>query len=139
MITGIIVGDGDLEDNSGENSISFLGTVDSYPVGDLPDEEQFAGIKSETGTFLVAPGFHLAFGGNFNTLNGAIAGNGIEMFGNAGGTINGSVINYSDKDMTFSGNSDLYFNRSGLVEVPAGFVPEIVMIYDPSSYSEMVI
>jgi len=138
-VTGIIVGDGDLEDNSGVNRIDFLGTVDSYPVTELPDEEQFAGVKSETGAFLVAPGFHLSFGGNFNTLNGAIAGNGIDLFGNAGGTINGSVINYSDEDMAFSGNSDLYFNRSGLVEVPAGFVPEIVMNYDPSSYSEMVI
>jgi hypothetical protein len=98
-----------------------------------------AGVGGETGTFLVAPGFHLSFGGNFNTLNGVIAGNGIDLFGSAGGTINGSVINYSDEDMTFSGNSDLYFNRSGLVEVPAGLVPEIVMNYDASSYSEMVI
>ena len=87
----------------------------------------------------MAPGFHLSFGGSFNTLNGAIAGNGIEFFGNAGGTIEGSVINYSDEDMTLSGNSDLLFNRSGTVEIPAGFVPEIILEYDLTSYTEVMI
>ena len=138
-ITGIIVGDGDLEDNSATNQINLHGNVDSYSVSELPDESQFAELKNETGTFLLAPGFHLSFGGNFNTLSGAIGGNGIEFFGNAGGTINGSIINYSDEEMSLTGNSDLYFNRSGTVQVPAGFVPEIVLKYDPESYSENLI
>ncbi len=138
-VTGIIVGDGDLDDNTATNQIVFLGNVDSHSVSDLPEEAQFSGIRNEEGTFLMAPGFHVAFGGSFSTLNGAIAGNGIEFFGNAGGTIHGSVLNYSDADMTLSGNSDLLFNRSGTVEIPAGFVPEIIMEYDPSSYSEVMI
>jgi hypothetical protein len=41
--------------------------------------------------------------------------------------------------MTLSGNSDLLFNRSGLDEVPAGFVPDIVLNYDRSSYSEVAL
>jgi hypothetical protein len=137
-ITGIIIGDGDYEDNSGTNRIKFEGTVDSSPVSDLPDEPQFSGLRDETGTFLMAPGFHLSFGGNFSTLNGAIAGNGIEFYGDAGGTINGSVINYSDEVMNLTGNSDLYFNRSDTVEMPAGFVQAIVLQYDPASYCEVV-
>ena len=136
-ITGIIVENGSLEDNSGSNQINFLGNVDSYPVSDLPDEAQFAELRDETGTFVLAPGFHLSFGGNFSTLSGAIAGNGIEFFGNAGGTINGSIINYSDEEMILSGNSDLCFNRSGITQIPAGFVPEIVLQYEPASYSEI--
>ncbi|MHC4719648.1 MAG: hypothetical protein ACYSYT_04140, partial [Planctomycetota bacterium] len=104
-ITGIVVGNGDLDDNSGTNQIIFLGTVDSYPVTDLPIESQFEQLRDETGTFLMAPGFSASFGGNFDTLNGAIAANGIEFFGDAGGTINGSVINYSDTPMTISGNT----------------------------------
>ncbi len=135
-ITGIIVGNGDLEDNSGTNQINFLGTVDSCPVTELPDEPQFEEIRNDTGTFLMAPGFKVSFGGNFSTLSGAIAANGIEFFGDAGGTINGSVINYSDTPMTLSGNNDLCFNRSGTAQVPAGFVPEIVLQYNPTSYSE---
>ena len=138
-ITGIIVGDGDIQDNSGTNQIIFLGNVDSHPVTELPEEAQFDGLHDQTGTFVMAPGFRVSFGGSFSALCGAIAGNGIEFFGNAGGTINGSVINYSDVDMLLSGNSDLYFNRSGTTEVPAGFVPEIVVQYNPSSYSEVMI
>jgi len=138
-ITGIIVGDGDIQDNSGANQIIFRGNVDSHPITDLPQEAQFDGLYDQTGTFVMAPGFHVSFGGSFSTLSGAIAGNGVEFFGNAGGTINGSVINYSEEEMMLSGNSDLYFNRSGTTEVPAGFVPEIVLEYNPSSYSEVLI
>jgi len=58
---------------------------------------------------------------------------------NAGAEMNGSIINYCENEMTLSGNSDLCFDRSGLTEVPAGFVPEIILQYDPSSYSEVVL
>jgi hypothetical protein len=138
-VIGIVVGDGDPTDNSGTNQIAFQGNVYSQPVTNLPNEEKFAGLKDETGTFVMAPGFELSFGGNFHTLNGAIASNGVRFFGNAGGTVNGSILNYSDETMTMTGNSDLYFNRSGTDRVPAGFVPEIVLQYDPSSYSEIVL
>ena len=137
-ITGIIVGDGDMNDNSGANQIIFLGNVGSAPVTDLPETEQFEGLRDETGTFLMAPGFSASFGGSFETLNGAIAANGINFFGNAGGTINGSILNYSDTPMTLSGNSDLFFNRSGDTEVPAGFGPELILNYVSSSYSEVL-
>jgi len=137
-ITGIIVGDGDMYDNSGTNQIIFLGNVGSASVTDLPETEQFDGFRAETGTFLMAPGFSATFRGSFETLNGAIAANGIEFSGNAGGTINGSIVNYSDTPMTLSGNSDLFFNRSGNTEVPAGFGPEIILNYDSSSYSEVI-
>ncbi len=136
-IIGLIVGDGDVSDNSGTNQIIFQGTVDSSAVTELPEEFQFDGLREETGTFLMAPGFATSFGGNFGTLNGAIASNGITFFGNAGGTIEGSVLNYSDTPMELSGNSDLFFNRSGINEVPAGFGPEIIMHYVSSSYSEI--
>jgi len=134
-ITGIIVGDGDYHDDSGANQITFAGNVDSKPVSELPDTPEFAAIKQETGTFLLAPGFFTSFGGSFETLNGAIAANGVQFFGNAGGTIHGSVINYSESSMILTGNSDLFFNRSGVTEVPAGFVPEIMLKYRPDSYA----
>ncbi len=135
-IIGIIIGDGDYEDDSGTNQVNITGNVSSQPVTNLPVEPQFAGIRNETGTFLMAPGFSASFGGNFDMVSGAIAANGINFFGNAGGIINGSVINYSDEEMDLSGNADLYFNRSGTSEVPAGFIPEIVLEYKPLSYTE---
>ena len=136
-ITGIIVGNGSHTDNSATNRIDFQGTVDSYPVTDLPDTADFHDLRNETGTFLMSPGFAVSFGGDFETLNGAIAANGVDFYGNAGGVINGSVVNYSDAPMTFSGNSDLVFNRTGITEVPAGFGPEIIMHYIPQSYEEV--
>ncbi len=112
--------------------------MDSSPVSALPDESQFAGIKDEAGTFIMAPGFALSFGGNFNALEltGTIAGNGIEFFGNAGGSINGSIIDYSGGTMTVTGNSDVYFNPSSTTEIPSGFLLNIGLQYDPESYSE---
>jgi hypothetical protein len=133
-ITGIIVGDGDVTDDSGTNRIDFLGTVDSNPVTDLP--AGFGELRDETGTFLMAPGFSLSFGGDFATINGAIAANGITFSGNAGGTIEGSVLNYSNTKMELSGNNDLFFNRWADMQIPAGFEPEIVLNYDHTSYSE---
>ena len=133
-INGIIVGDGDIIDDSGTNYIDFQGTVNSSPVSGLPEE--FGGLRDETGTFLMAPGFSVSFGGDFETINGAIAANGIEFYGNAGGTIEGSVLNYADTSMDLSGNSDLSFNRWADTEIPAGFEPEIILRYDPASYSE---
>ena len=138
-ITGVIVTNGSPTDDSGTNQLIFRGHVANRSVDLLPEEPQFAGLQSQTGTFIIAPGFSVSFGGTMDTLGGAIAANGVEFFGNAGGKIRGSVINYADKAMMVWGNSDLYFNRSGLTKVPAGFVPEIVLEYDPSSYSEVLI
>ncbi len=137
-INGLIVADGNMDDNSRTNKITFAGTVESSSVSELPDESQFDGLRDETGTFLMAPGFSATFLGNFDTLNGAIAANGIEFDGSAGGTIAGSVINYSDEPMILSGTSDLFFNRSGTTEVPAGFELEIVLQHEPASYDEPV-
>ena len=146
-IQGIIVGDGDVNDNSGVNTIDFGGNVSSVSVaGKLDDDgnveveplstETFGDLHEKTGTFIMAPGFAVSMGGNFDTVNGAIAANGVEFYGNAGGEIVGSVLNYSDEPMTFSGNADLTFNRSGTVEIPAGFEPESVINYRPEYYSE---
>jgi Tfp pilus assembly protein PilX len=138
-ITGIIVTNGSPTDDSGTNQLIFRGHAAGLPVAQLPQEPKFAGLHSQTGTFIIAPGFAVSFGGTFDTFGGAVAANGVEFFGNAGGIIRGSVINYSSSPMKLWGNSSVMFNRSGLTEVPAGFVPEIVMRYDPSAYSEMIL
>ena len=138
-IIGVIVGNGDSQDNSGTNQIKFMGTVHSEPINTLPPEPQFVGLRDQFGTFIVAPGFELSFGGAFDTLNGAIASNGVKFYGDAGGIINGSIINYSDEPMVLSGNSDLYFNRSGTSNVPPGFIPDVVLYYEAASYSEVLL
>jgi Tfp pilus assembly protein PilX len=138
-VTGVIVGNGSPTDYSGTNQITFTGNLTSLPVSTLPQEPQFEGIRNEVGTFLMAPGFAADFEGPFTTVSGAIAANGITFGGSAGGTIYGSLINYSPNVMDCGGRNDLYFNRSGLSEVPAGFVPETVLYYDPASYKEVLL
>jgi len=132
-IIGVVIGDGIRGDGLGTSEIEFLGNVSSRSVSELP-VEQYGDLTEKTGTFLIAPGFAVSFGGSFDTLNGCIAANGVSFFGNAGGVIGGSVINYSTTPMELSGNADLYFNRSGIMSLPAGFIQDIVIHYDPSSY-----
>lgn len=134
-IHGLILAEGDLDNPSPGNFLDFGGTVDSYDASTLPPE-QFGALTEKTGTFILAPGFRCCFGGDFETLNGVIAASGVEFHGNAGGTINGSVINYSDDCMSLAGNTDLVFNRSGMQKCPAGFEPTKVLQFLPSSYSE---
>lgn len=138
QITGVIVGNGSLDSPSSGNSVQFLGTVDSHDVNQLPNEEGFAELREKQGTFLLAPGFSTSFSGNFATINGVIAASGIAFSGNAGGTVNGSVVNYSDAQMTLDGNTDLIFNRSGADANPPGFGPSKVLRFQPSSYSEVM-
>lgn len=137
-IIGIVIGAGDLNDHSGTSRIEFRGNVSSRPVSELPVEQFGEKLTGETGTFLMAPGFAVSFGGSFDTLNGCIAANGVTFYGNAGGVIGGSVINYSPTSMTLTGNADLYFNRTGITSVPAGFFPQVVIHYDPASYQEIL-
>jgi len=63
----------------------------------------------------------------------------INFSGNAGGTINGTVINYADTPITLTGNSGLYFNKSGIEESPAGFLPNEMMQFQQNSCSEVAI
>jgi len=132
-IEGMIVCEGDWQDNSAASKLAFTGSVDSHG---LPADSRFDAMRSEQGTFIMAPGFEVSFWGSFGTVNGAIAGNGISFGGNAGGIVEGSVINYSDTTMTVVGSSDIIFNRSGITKIPSGFVQETVIHYNPSEYEE---
>ncbi|MBC8377861.1 MAG: pilus assembly PilX N-terminal domain-containing protein [Planctomycetes bacterium] len=134
-ITGVIVGSSEVGTNVG--SLDFSGQVICSDVSTLEGSE-FEDIKSENGTFIMAPGFSGDFSGQANTINGAVALGGVRFTGQAGGVVNGSIINYSDDPMVLQGQSELLFNRSGITEIPAGFVQETVIHYNPSSYEEIL-
>ncbi len=133
VVNGIIAGDGSLD--SVNSSLKFAGQVTSHDVSTL-EGSQYDAIKTQTGTFIVAPGFSLEFSGQNLDMAGAIAGSGVKLTGQAVGLIDGSLINYSSEPMTMSGKSTLKFNRSGRDKVPAGFIPDKRLIFAPSSYSE---
>jgi len=135
-IKGIIVGDSQPGTTSSANSIQFSGQVSCQDISTLQGE-QFANLRNETGTFLIAPGFHADFTGQANVITGVIATAGVRFSGQAGGTINGSIINYASVPVTLQGQGNLQFNRSGTTINPAGFTPVKTLSINQSSYSEV--
>jgi hypothetical protein len=138
-ITGMVVADGDAEFPYSTDSLSFTGNLYTYDCSYLPEGEDFDGLRSLTSSFLLAPGFSISFGGNFHTIGGVIAGNGISFSGNAGGTINGTVINYSEDAISLSGNPTLDFSLPQTGESPAGFSGNTTLEFNPGSYAEIVL
>ena len=63
-------------------------------------------------------------------------GNGIAFTGEAGGTINGSLLNYSQTPISLSGETSLTLTPSGSESNPSGFVPMQVLEFQPTSYAE---
>ncbi len=138
-VRGIIVGDGVVGPSTPQNKLVFSGQVHCYDVNGLTGAE-FDDIKEQTGTFILAPGFSAEFSGQTDIDNGAIAASGIRFTGQAGGTINGSIINYSDtQPVILSGQSSLFFNKSGIATNPAGFSPTTRLNYLPQTYAEPAI
>ncbi len=134
-VKGLIVGNGDV-DNPGTNNISFLGNFETNPY---PPGAEFDAIRSETGSSILAPGFAVSFEGNFSALGGVMAVSGANFSGNVNATIEGTIINYSENPTTIQGNATLNFDRSDDIKTPAGFDLLRVLIFDSSSYEELVL
>lgn len=135
-VLGIIVGNSDVGTITEDSSFDFSGQVSCGDVSTLQGDE-FEAIKQETGTFLIAPGSSVEFTGQSNIINGVIACSGARFTGQAGGVINGSIINYSTEPMVMQGQGSLSFNRSGTTTNPAGFISVKKLNYNPGSYKEI--
>ena len=135
-ITGIIVtedaGDGAYE----SNTIRFAGNTTVNGVEQLPDEPQYADLRQMPGSFLLAPGFGVEFTGNFGTVGGMMAADKFKFTGNAGGTVHGSIICYSDAELSLTGNSNLTFDRSSTPSTPPGFSLPDTLAPLPATYTE---
>jgi hypothetical protein len=135
-ITGIIVtedaGNGTYE----SNKIKFSGNTTVHGVEELPDSPEYTQLKLMPGTFLLAPGFGVEFTGNFGTVSGAMAADSFKFSGNAGGTVNGAIISFSDAEMKLSGNANLTFDRSSSPSIPPGFSTPDTLAPIPASYTE---
>ena len=135
-IIGIIVAEGDLDAPSSQDQLDFGGNLSCGDVSQLPQDSQFDGLRDLTGTFILAPGFDLAFSGNFNTIGGAIAASGISFSGNARGTVSNTIINYSDDPMTIIGNSNFTIDHTNSNPNPSGFSTDQSLGFQAGSYSE---
>ncbi|MBL7132993.1 MAG: hypothetical protein ISS78_02740 [Phycisphaerae bacterium] len=135
-ITGVIVtedaGDGAYE----SNKITFTGNTTVRGVEQLPDSPEYAELKQMPGSFLLAPGFGVEFTGNFGTVSGTMAADKFTFTGNAGGTVQGSIVCYSDAELTLTGNSNLTFDRSTSPSIPPGFTTPDTLDPAPATYRE---
>jgi len=135
-INGLIV----TEDNDlpvDQCQLRFSGTVDAAGVAALPDTEEFAAVKQQTGTFVLAPGFAATFSGNFSTVNGSIVADQLTFSGTAEGIIKGGVIGLTDLPTELSGNVEIYVDRSTQDPNPAGIVKPFALETMPDSYTEL--
>ncbi|MDB5171960.1 MAG: hypothetical protein JWN51_733 [Phycisphaerales bacterium] len=120
------------------NSISFSGNVSATSIGTLPANATYpAGERGLTGAFLLAPNFAVSFTGNFGTIGGSIVASKFSLSGNAGGTVQGTVINLNDTAMSLSGNSDIIIASTGTTNYPTGVVFGSKFAPLPGTYEEV--
>lgn len=134
--TGVIVTDDAGDNNYDSNCIKFTGNMTSRGVESLPDTSDFHDLRQLPGSFLLAPGFGVSFTGNFGTVNGTMAADKFSFTGNAGGTVYGSIINYSDSLFTMSGNSSLIFDRTKYAGTAPGLTSPSKLAANPGTYTE---
>ena len=77
----------------------------------------------------------MSFWKNFAAINGVIAASGLHFDKNASATVNGTLINYSEAPTDVNSNITMTFDRSAMVEIPAGFDLLRVLTYDPTTYA----
>jgi len=116
--------------------LSFAGQVEALGVEALPDTPEFEAVKAMTGTFIVAPGFDVSFGGQFSTISGTIAAEKLSFSGQAEGTVAGSVIGLGDYPTSVSGHVDIVIDRSGEDAGDAGFYEPLSLEVDRRTYRE---
>jgi hypothetical protein len=120
-IQGCIVVENNPKGTSATNTISFGGTVSASGIETLPTSSTFPAAETALkNAFLLAPDFSVSFGGNFGTIGGSIIADNLSFSGNAGGTVNGSVVGLADSPLTLNGNSDIIINSTGTSQYPAG-------------------
>ncbi len=137
-LEGMIVAAGDVN-NPGTNLINFGTPLPStipgnFTSGAYPAGAEFDALRELEGSCILAPGFKVSFWKNFSAIDGVIAASGIYFANNATSTIKGTLINYSDDPLVVERNINLTFDRTGMVEIPAGFDLYRVLEYNPASY-----
>ena len=101
-----------------QDVLNFSGNTTVQGVETLP--ASYGSLRSLTGAFLLAPGFAVNFTGDFGAVNGSIIADNVNFSGNAGGNINGSIVNLQNLPMTVNGSSDIIITSTGTTNYPTG-------------------
>ncbi len=117
-IQGAIVVQNNPTGTISQNVLNFSGNTTVQGVETLP--ASYGTLRTLTGAFILAPGFAVNFSGDFGAVNGSIIADNINFSGNAGGNINGSIINLQNLPMTVNGSSDIIITSTGTTNYPTG-------------------
>ncbi len=145
-LQGMIVADGALGPDHNDvsnpygNYINFGDPLNpaapsSFNSSPPPSGAEFDALRELEGSCILAPGFRVYFGKNFQSSTGVIAASGLVFDKNISAKVGGTLINYSDEPLTIGQNANMTFDRAGMVEIPAGFDLYRVPAYDPTSYA----
>ena len=120
------------------NTITFSGNGGSKQgVNSLPNDPQFLQLKAiGGGPFIVAPQFQVTMTGNFGSVNGHIAADGVTITGSSDATFTGSVVALSPtKQLRVGGSATLNFTEDPTLGY-AGLRFKERLAPDPLSYKE---
>jgi len=135
-VCGIIVCEEPAVENLEANQLKFNGNLTVSGVEYLPDDSRFDGLREQTGTFLLAPGYRAKFAGNFSTINGMIVASQFQFSGNAAGTVRGNILNLSDSSFMLTGNAHLTIDKAHASDCPAGLERKYSLVCVTGSYRE---
>lgn len=114
----------------------FRGEVSAISVSNLPDESQFAWARTQTGTFVLAPGYDVRVDSTFGTLPGCMVSGRFRFLGNAAGTVHGWMVSTLDESTVIRHNAAVYINLAGQSGSPAGVSGGYKLVCVPESYRE---
>jgi hypothetical protein len=137
-LTGLIVCDKPATDDLANNTVSFTGNVTVNGVESLPTGSQYDGLRTQTGSFILAPGFAVSFTGNSTTINGCMVADQFTFTGNSGARIKGGIVSLGiNKTLQMTGNSPIVIDKSGINTHPSGLKSTALQLVCVSgSYSE---
>ncbi len=134
-IQGSIVVQNNPTGSPATNSIKFSGNITHKGVETL-DPAVFGNLTKLTGSFLLAPTFDVIMTGNSNQVGGTIVSSKLDISGNAGATVNGTVINLDDTGVNLTGTADIVIASTGTTNYPAGVVFGTHFAPLPDTYQE---
>jgi hypothetical protein len=133
-VTGVIVtedGDGATDQIKFEDNTQFCG------VEQLPDTSQWRSLRESSGTFMLAPGFHVKFENQSGAFSGIMAADHFKFENAFVGTIKGGIISYGTEEMKAEDGSSFTIDASGYGDTaPPGFTVDKRLCPQPTTYSE---
>ncbi|HUU93519.1 MAG TPA: hypothetical protein VM238_20195 [Phycisphaerae bacterium] len=135
-VCGIIVTEEPAVENLSLNKIDFKGNLTVSGVENLSDASRYDGLRDQTGTFMLAPGFQATFKKPFGVISGSIAAGQLIFKNKAQGTVRGGLLNLSDAPLTMMNNARVTIDRQNANPCPVGFGSGYSLVCITGSYRD---